>query len=331
MAARKPLTDEAIAAALKKCGGNRAAAARLLGCSRATLSARASAMEREDYALWRAVERGDRAAFNNLARKHLPLCRRIVEQIRRHLPAHVDDDGLLSAAQLGLVHALERYDISRGPRFSTYAAARIRGAILDELRGVDHVPRLARRRAKLWAAEAAAATHELGRPATDEEVIARLGWSADEMRHAAVCEVGSLESVLFRSGEGHEITIGDTYARAERNHDAVEEFARLTRGVSWEARVVIWSWLALGRTMAEIGAFFLMSESRVSQLVGRAIAELRERHERHERREDDGVALEYVATYSPEDAEWVLTFEGAMLASGSLGECLAAAKEHERL
>ena len=100
----------------------------------------------EGTTLWEAYqERGDQSARDALLERHLPLVHHVARQIMRTLSVQVDLDDLVSAGSMGLINAVTSFDPSRGLAFSTYAAPRIRGAILDDLRRSDHVPRSIRR------------------------------------------------------------------------------------------------------------------------------------------------------------------------------------------
>jgi RNA polymerase sigma factor for flagellar operon FliA len=95
--------------------------------------------------LWQALARGDVAARDALLKEHLSLVHHVARQLSRSLAAPADFDELVSCGTMGLMSALDAFDTSRGLAFSTFAVPRIRGAILDELRRQDHVPRSIRR------------------------------------------------------------------------------------------------------------------------------------------------------------------------------------------
>src|SRR5919206_5177865 len=101
-----------------------------------------------DASLWQALANGDQSARERLLSAHLSLVHHVARQVSRSLAATFDFDELVSAGTVGLMSALDSFDASRGLSFSTYAVPRIRGAILDELRRQDHLPRNVRRRTR---------------------------------------------------------------------------------------------------------------------------------------------------------------------------------------
>src|SRR6187402_2538534 len=111
---------------------------------------------------------------DQLIMDYAPLIRFVAQRIAARLPSNIDIDDLISAGVIGLMDAIEKYDPSRDNKFKTYAEFRIRGAILDELRSQDWVPRSVRDKSKLLDKTMVQLESELGRAATDEEVAARL-------------------------------------------------------------------------------------------------------------------------------------------------------------
>src|SRR3954467_11926034 len=112
--------------------------------------------------------------------RYLPLVRNVVDRIKLNLPAHIDADDLHSVGVTGLIAAVRKYDPNQGSTFAGYAATRIRGAILDELRRMDWCPRRARARSRKLKSAINEVEQKVGRVATDEEVSAALGLSAKE-------------------------------------------------------------------------------------------------------------------------------------------------------
>ncbi|HET7276005.1 MAG TPA: sigma-70 family RNA polymerase sigma factor, partial [Longimicrobiaceae bacterium] len=124
-------------------------------------------------------ETGDAFARDRLLNEHLGLVHHVARQLSRTLSADTDFDELVSAGTIGLMNALDAFDASRGLAFSTFAAPRIRGAILDELRRQDHVPRSIRRKTREIAAAREALTRTLGVPPSDRAVAEKLGIDLD--------------------------------------------------------------------------------------------------------------------------------------------------------
>ncbi|MHC4611493.1 MAG: sigma-70 family RNA polymerase sigma factor, partial [Planctomycetota bacterium] len=114
-----------------------------------------------------------RSLRNMLMEKYLPIVKYNAERIAAKLPDEVENDDLISAGVFGLMDAIEAFDLSRGVKFETYCAPRIRGAILDELRSMDWVPRLVRNRAHKLAQATQSLEAELGRAPSEEERAGR--------------------------------------------------------------------------------------------------------------------------------------------------------------
>src|SRR6201987_5468302 len=117
---------------------------------------------------------------NQLVENYLPLVKYNAERIWSRLPEGVDLDDLISAGVFGLMDAIEAFDLQRGVKFETYCVPRIRGAMLDELRTMDWVPRLVRSKASRLEESRKALEAELGRPPRAEEMASRLGMSLEE-------------------------------------------------------------------------------------------------------------------------------------------------------
>src|ERR687891_998470 len=135
--------------------------------------------------LWRRYkEGGDGSARERLVVAYSPLVKFVAGRTGARLPSHVDQADLISYGMIGLVEAMERFEPSREIRFETFAMQRIRGAIIDELRSLDWVPRSVRSRAREIEEANSKLENELGRPPSEEELAARLQLSLDELRDA---------------------------------------------------------------------------------------------------------------------------------------------------
>src|SRR5687768_5091051 len=136
--------------------------------------------------LWKQYKKsGAQAVRNQLIENYLPLVRSHAERLKAKLPSVVQVDDLSTAGVLGLMDAIEQFDPDRNVKFETFSAIRIRGAMMDELRGLDWVPRLVRQRAKMLTDATAALRAELGRSPTPEEVAARMNVSMEEFERIA--------------------------------------------------------------------------------------------------------------------------------------------------
>jgi RNA polymerase sigma factor for flagellar operon FliA len=140
------------------------------------------------------VER-DPALREQLIVQYAPLVKYVVGRLAIMLPRVLDSDDVLSAGVLGLIEAVDRYDPRMGVKFETYAIARIRGAIIDELRALDWIPRSARQRSQEIASAFARLEASLGRPATDDEVAEALGLDRHQFQQASLAATTVLLSL----------------------------------------------------------------------------------------------------------------------------------------
>src|SRR3954468_25870 len=131
-----------------------------------------------------------------LVLEYAPLIKYIAQKIAARLPANIELDDLISSGVIGLIDAIEKYDASRDNKFKTYAEFRIRGAILDELRAQDWVPRSVREKAKLLEKVYSKIEQRMGRQATDEEVCKELNISQDEY-HDLLNQVRSVSLLSY--------------------------------------------------------------------------------------------------------------------------------------
>lgn len=207
--------------------------------------------------------------------KHLPLVRYLAERVYARLPDEVDINDLISAGQFGLMEAINSFDLGRGVKFETFCASRIRGAILDELRSIDWVPRLVRTRSgKVNAARQKFKMRE-GREPTQEELARCLGVEGEEFekieRDSIAAQTVSINRRCYTSDSNKEITEIDVI-KDESQRNPLQESQRrdlkelLTKGLSRAERLIITLYYYEEMTMKEIGATLDLSESRVSQM-----------------------------------------------------------------
>ncbi|MFL5607656.1 MAG: sigma-70 family RNA polymerase sigma factor [Gemmatimonadaceae bacterium] len=240
----------------------------------------------ESQTLWAAYAAGDAAARDSLLRENLSLVHHVARQLARGLAADADVDELVSAGTMGLMSALEAFDTGRGLAFSTFAVPRIRGAILDELRRQDHVPRSVRRKTRSIAAARETLTRTLGRAPDAAEVAAELGvdaptlwrWQSDVEGAVHVpLDAGASDrddAFTFPAaflGTGDE-TADDRLAREE-------EVARLREAMlelKDQERTVLSLYYFEELKAREIAAVMGVSESRISQIRSKALAQLRQ-------------------------------------------------------
>jgi RNA polymerase sigma factor for flagellar operon FliA len=228
----------------------------------------------------------DLACRNRLVERYLPLVEFLAERILQRLPRCVEGDDLKSAGVFGLMAAIDGFDLSRGIKFETYCSVRVRGAILDELRARDWVPRVVRSRAQKRDQAHRALTAEHGRPAMLHEVAARLGWTEREVEEsmkeegrAAVLSLGGGEDASERTGGTRLDTLVD---HREGGNPLKEVQQRDVADLVWKSlgpkeRQVIVLYYYEQITMREIGEILGLSESRVCQIHSRVLRRLRDR------------------------------------------------------
>jgi RNA polymerase sigma factor FliA len=221
---------------------------------------------------------------NYLMEKFLPLVRYNAERIHTRLPDEVDIEDLMSAGIFGLMDAIDGFDLGRNVKFETFSAQRIRGAILDELRSMDWVPRLVRSRSSKVEQARQQIEKATGRSATDDEVATRLNVDAEEFgklkRDCHAVSTRSLSQRTFASDGGREVREIDVI-RDESQSDPIVDVQRrdlrdlITKGLSRAERLIVILYYYEGMTMKEIGATLDLSESRVSQMHSSILARLK--------------------------------------------------------
>jgi len=221
---------------------------------------------------------------NILMENYLHLVRYNAERIHVKLPDEVELDDLMSAGIFGLMDAISAFDLERGVKFETYCAPRIRGAILDELRSMDWVPRLVRSRAHKLDSASKQLEVELGRAPTNEEVAKRLKVPMGEYekmaKDASAVGLVSLSRKWFETDSNKDVREIDVL-EDKRGADPVREIQRkdlkelMTKGLSRAERLIIVLYYFEEMTMKEIGSTLDLSESRVSQMHSSILARLR--------------------------------------------------------
>jgi RNA polymerase sigma factor FliA len=241
--------------------------------------------------LWRRYrETRDQGIRDRLILGYSPLVKYVAGRLGSGLPAHVDEQDLVSYGLLGLIGAIERFDPDRDVKFETYAIARIRGAIIDELRALDWVPRSVRSRARDIERAITALEGKLARAPTDEEIAERLGISGDELEESLAeisrSSIAALDELWTVSGSGGDQvslidTIEDTAApdpqgalsQTEMREAIADAIARLPE----REKLVVTLYYYEELTLREIGEVLGVTESRVSQLHTKAVLRLKAR------------------------------------------------------
>jgi RNA polymerase sigma factor for flagellar operon FliA len=219
-----------------------------------------------------------------------PLVKYVAGKVGSGLPAHVDQNDLISYGLTGLAAAIERFDPSREVKFETFALSRVRGAILDELRALDWVPRSVRARAREIEQITLSLEHELQRVPTEEETAEALGSPVEDLREdltkiANSSVIALDEPWTLRDASGDQVSLMDTIAdpgaadpaRSLAKSDTRDQVAEAVARLPEREKLVIALYYYESLTLREIGEVLGVTESRVSQLHTKAILALRGR------------------------------------------------------
>jgi RNA polymerase sigma factor FliA len=245
-------------------------------------------MDATPAAAWRAYQGVSPSAIDekDLIERYLPLVRNVVDRLKLNLPAHVDADDLYSVGITGLIAAVRKFDPEQGNTFASYAATRIRGAILDELRRMDWCPRRVRARSRKLKSAINDVEQQLGRAATDDEMCTALGidrkeyakWveEAKPVTFLAIDqrtdgEEGSGASLHELLADEQDTTGRETLERAEVAQILTDRIARLPE----IPRKILAMYYFENLRLAEIAAVFGLTESRICQIHAQTILGLR--------------------------------------------------------
>ncbi len=236
--------------------------------------------------LWQSYHAGNQSARDRLLEDHLGLVHHVARQVSRTLAVRADFDELVSAGTIGLMTALEGFDASRGLAFSTFAAPRIRGAILDELRKQDHVPRSIRRKTREMSAAREAYMRVHGRGPDDRELAEHLGvdmdtlwrWQADvegahhiPLDRAPSDRENNAPAPVELLSNGEDSQVEDSLTHAQEVSHLKEAILRLKD----QERVVLSLYYFEELKLHEIAKVLELTESRVSQIRSKALSKLR--------------------------------------------------------
>ncbi len=239
--------------------------------------------------VWREFKRsGAQSLRNLLMENYIPIVKYNAERIGAKLPDEIDSDDLVSAGIFGLMDAIEAFDLERGVKFETYCAPRIRGAILDELRSMDWVPRLVRSRAHKLERVARELESILGRAPVETEIAEYLDLPRNEYdklaRDANAVAQVSLSRKYNETDSNKEVYEIDVI-EDKRGRNPISEMQRkdlkelMTRGLTRAERLILILYYYEEMTMKEIGATLDLSESRVSQMHSAILIRLKEQLE----------------------------------------------------
>ena len=239
--------------------------------------------------LWRRYkDDSDQTARERLVVAYSPMVKFVAGRLGAGLPSHVEDADLISYGLVGLIGAIERFEPERGIKFETFAMTRIRGAIIDELRSLDWVPRSVRSRAREIEAAQTKLEHELQRAPTESELAVKLNMSEEELQgslleiaNSSVYALDELWTVSDSSGDQVSLldTIADAGAADPQEALATTEVKdRLTEaigGLPEREQLVVALYYYENLTLREIGEVLGVTESRVSQLHTKAVMRLK--------------------------------------------------------
>src|SRR4051795_10469259 len=239
--------------------------------------------------LWREFkDTADQRLRERLILHYSPLVKYVAGRVGVGLPPNIEQADLVSYGIFGLIDAIEKFDISRAIKFETYAISRIRGAIIDELRAIDWIPRSVRYKAREVERAYASLEGELHRTPSEAEVASRLGISLEEL-HAIFSQVSyvnvvALDELLTVGGEkGDKLSLVDTLedTKAEDPVAAFESeetkfmLARAIDQLPEREKIVVTLYYYEGLTLAEIGRVLGVTESRICQMHTKAVLQLR--------------------------------------------------------
>ena len=221
---------------------------------------------------------------NLIVEHYLPLVKYIAERVHSKLPSEVDCDDLISAGIFGLMDAIDAFDLSRGIKFQTYCAPRVRGAILDGLRAMDWVPRLVRSRTNKVSTARNTLEKQFGRKPTHDEIADEMGISMEEYdkirKDSSTVGMSSLDRKFTDTDSSREMREIDVLVdRSQQNPLSITQRKDLkeliSKGLSRAERLIIILYYFEEMTMKEIGMTLDLSESRVSQMHASVLARLR--------------------------------------------------------
>jgi RNA polymerase sigma factor for flagellar operon FliA len=248
----------------------------------------ATSTDTELAELWDSYKRdaGSRAR-DALIVHYSPLVKYVASRVAVGLPQNVEQSDLVSYGMFGLIDAIDKFEPGRGFKFETYAISRIKGAILDELRSIDWVPRSVRAKARSIEKAYAKLEGQLHRAPTDAEIAEELGWTEAQFQQSLsqISTVGlaALDEILVVGGDrGEAITLGDTIADGSHGPMGAFEVAELRQLLAQainvmpeREKIVLTLYYYENLTLQEIGKVLGVTESRVCQIHTKAVLQLR--------------------------------------------------------
>jgi RNA polymerase sigma factor for flagellar operon FliA len=237
--------------------------------------------------VWRRYREGNEPEVRErILEGYLPLVKNVAGRMALGFPRSVELSDLVSTGVIGLIEALSNFDPDRGVKFETYAVPRIRGAILDELRALDWVPRSTRAKSREVEKATAKLENRFGRPPSDQELAEELSVSHSELFHTlgdiSCGVVMSLDELISGEEENRQVprveTIEDPddniFTQIEKN-ELKQFLSGAISSLSEQERLVVALYYFEELTLKEIGEIMQISESRVSQIHTKAVWRLR--------------------------------------------------------
>ena len=239
-------------------------------------------------AVWHAFKAdADPGARERLILHYAPLVKYVASRVATGLPSSVEQGDLVSYGMFGLIDALQKFEPGRGNKFETYAIPRIRGAIIDELRSMDWVPRSVRFKQREIEKALADLESMLKRQPTEQELAERLGMSRAEL-HEVITQISFVsvlaldETVSVGADRGEQVSLVDTLADkgldpswGVESQETRGLLAAAINALSEREKIVVTLYYFEGLTLAEIGTILGVTESRVCQIHTKAVGVLR--------------------------------------------------------
>ncbi len=240
--------------------------------------------------MWRGYKSsGDADTRERLILQYAPLVRYVAGRVGVGLPASVEQGDLVSYGVFGLIDAIEKYDLDRGIKFETYAINRIRGAIIDELRSFDWIPRSVRTKARDIERAISVLEARLQRTPTEAEIAEELGLDVPELHRVlgqvSFVHVAALDEMLGSADQSDGATLGERIEddRVNAPGDALDDeemrhlLARVIHTLPEREQIVVTLYYYEGLTLAEIGLVLGVTESRICQMHTKAMMGMRSR------------------------------------------------------
>ncbi len=244
--------------------------------------------EKKEEELWREYKKTKSPVLRDkFIRQYMNLVKYVAGKVSTGMPENVEFDDLVGFGQFGLLDAIQKFDPDKGVKFKTYAVTRIRGAIFDELRGLDWIPRSVRQKAREIEDTIVDLEAKLGRTANDAEIAEAMGISESEYQQTIMKVSGtsvlSLNDVWYSGDDSDHMSIGDSIeAPSSLNPDVIVEREEIRKVIidainelPKNEKMVIVLYYLEDLTFKEIGKVLNVSESRISQLHTKANLRLR--------------------------------------------------------